>query len=173
MLRGIKLTFSFFSHPQNTITDLISRGRNVTAAMLRSTLSYVRRVRNNLERLQTRLQFVPSSANSTTVTASASVGNNVPGSAFFNSIRDRINRMTEEISALVTRIRGQFLPGSAPSGGIELTSTTLAPPVVVTTINFDRLGAAAASGTILSTINSLNQHTLPRPAASSSTSTIS
>ena len=162
---GVSQLVILHFHLQGTITDLISRGRNVTASMLRSTLSYVRRVRNNLERLQTRLQFAGTPGqNSTQVSATASVSNsNIPGATFFNSIRDRINRMTEEISALVTRIRGSFIPGST---GSELTST-LAPTVTV--MNFDNIGAAAASGTILSTINSLNsntqthgQHT-PRP----------
>lgn len=101
---------------QNTITDLVARRRYVTAAMLRSMLNYVRRVRVNLERLQNRLQSVQ---------AVASVGQNqnappaapapIPGTAFFNTIRDRINRITEEIGALVSRIRGSFTPGG-PSG---------------------------------------------------------
>jgi ribosomal protein S15P/S13E len=108
---------------ENTITDLVSRRRYVTAAMLRSMLNYVRRVRVNLERLQNRLQSVAAVA-TTGANAppqqqqgSGSQGQpSVPGSAFFITIRDRVNRITEEIGALVSRIRGSFTPGAGPTG---------------------------------------------------------
>jgi len=96
---------------ENTITDLVARRRYVTAAMLRSVLNYVRRVRVNLERLQNRLQSVQAVATSglnSPQGASTPIG--IPGTAFFNTIRDRINRITEEIGALVSRIRGSFTP---------------------------------------------------------------
>jgi len=96
---------------ENTITDLVARRRYVTAAMLRSMLNYVRRVRVNLERLQNRLQSVQAVATSgqnSPQGASPPIG--IPGTAFFNTIRDRINRITEEIGALVSRIRGSFTP---------------------------------------------------------------
>lgn len=105
---------------ETTITDLVSRRRYVTAAMLRSMLNYVRRVRVNLERLQNRLQSVAAVA---TTGANAppnqqgGVGQpGVPGAAFFQTIRDRVNRITEEIGALVSRIRGSFTPGAGPAG---------------------------------------------------------
>lgn len=106
---------------ETTITDLVSRRRYVTAAMLRSMLNYVRRVRVNLERLQNRLQSVAAVA---TTGANAPPGQNqgqgaqpgVPGAAFFQTIRDRVNRITEEIGALVSRIRGSFTPGAGPNG---------------------------------------------------------
>jgi len=96
---------------ENTITDLVARRRYVTAAMLRSMLNYVRRVRVNLERLQNRLQSVQAVATSgqnSPQGGSPPIG--IPGTAFFNTIRDRINRITEEIGALVSRIRGSFTP---------------------------------------------------------------
>lgn len=96
---------------ENTITDLVARRRYVTAAMLRSMLNYVRRVRVNLERLQNRLQSVQAVATSgqhSPQGATPPIG--IPGTAFFNTIRDRINRITEEIGALVSRIRGSFTP---------------------------------------------------------------
>lgn len=104
---------------QNTITDLVARRRYVTAAMLRSMLNYVRRVRVNLERLQNRLQSVQAIAtvqNNQPAGAAAPGGASaVPGAAFFNTIRDRINRITEEIGALVSRIRGSFTPIGGPT----------------------------------------------------------
>jgi len=109
---------------ENTITDLVSRRRYVTAAMLRSMLNYVRRVRVNLERLQNRLQTVQNVATvgqqAPPVAGSSNQPSNVPGTQFFNTIRDRVNRITEEIGALVSRIRGSFTPGipapSTPNG---------------------------------------------------------
>jgi len=109
---------------ENTITDLVSRRRYVTAAMLRSMLNYVRRVRVNLERLQNRLQTVQNVATVGQQAPPAASGSNqpsnVPGTQFFNTIRDRVNRITEEIGALVSRIRGSFTPGipapSTPNG---------------------------------------------------------
>jgi ribosomal protein S15P/S13E len=103
---------------ETTITDLVSRRRYVTAAMLRSMLNYVRRVRVNLERLQNRLQSVAAvattGANAPPNPRGAQPG--VPGAAFFQTIRDRVNRITEEIGALVSRIRGSFTPGAGPAG---------------------------------------------------------
>jgi ribosomal protein S15P/S13E len=105
---------------ESTITDLVSRRRYVTAAMLRSMLNYVRRVRVNLERLQNRLQSVQALAstgqNAPAVAGDSNVPSNVPGSQFFVTIRDRVNRITEEIGALVSRIRGSLSP--APLSGV-------------------------------------------------------
>jgi ribosomal protein S15P/S13E len=122
---------------ENTITDLVSRRRYVTAAMLRSMLNYVRRVRINLERLQNRLQSVQAvatSGQSAPATAgSPSVPVNGPGTAFFTTIRDRVNRITEEIGALVSRIRGSFTPGlpapAVPGGPLAPLSVTGSPGV--------------------------------------------
>lgn len=124
--------------------------------MLRSMLNYVRRVRVNLERLQNRLQSVQAVATSgQSSPGSAGSASAVPGGAFLNTIRDRINRMTEEIGALVTRIRGSFTPGSA-------VVTSPLPPLV-TAANLESIGAAAASGSIVSAINTVNS--VPQNAA--------
>jgi len=105
---------------ENTITDLVSRRRYVTAAMLRSMLNYVRRVRINLERLQNRLQSVANvasvqGAQDTPAASGTNTPSNVPGAQFIQTIRDRVNRITEEIGALVSRIRGSFTPGVNPN----------------------------------------------------------
>ncbi|KAI1291874.1 hypothetical protein HDE_07368 [Halotydeus destructor] len=117
---------------ENTITDLVSRRRYVTAAMLRSMLSYVRRVNVNLERLQNRLQSV---ANVASVGAAqqppnpqaggAPAAGGVSGMQFIAPIRDRVNRITEEIGSIVSRIRGSFTPGAtgAPLPALSVTSS--------------------------------------------------
>lgn len=97
---------------QTTITDLVSRRRYVTAAMLRSMLNYVRRVQVSLERLQNRLHAIQAAATSG---QNSPGGTGVPNLTFFNNIRDRINRISEEINALVSRIRGTFSPSVIPS----------------------------------------------------------
>lgn len=84
-------------------------------------LNYVRRVRINLERLQNRLQSVQAAATSGQSPPTAGSTNqptNGPGAAFFTTIRDRVNRITEEIGALVSRIRGSFTPGLSTPGGV-------------------------------------------------------
>ena len=125
-------------------------------------LNYVRRVRVNLERLQNRLQSVQAVATSgqNSPASSGSGGSAVPGAAFLNTIRDRINRMTEEIGALVTRIRGSFTPG----GSTVVTSPL---PPLVTAANLENIGAAAASGSIVSAINTVNSQ--PQNAAAAAT----
>lgn len=120
--------------------------------MLRSMLNYVRRVRVNLERLQNRLQSVQAVATSgqnAPPGSSSGSTSSIPGAAFLNTIRDRINRMTEEIGALVTRIRGSFTPGAS------VVSTSPLPPLV-TAANLENIGAAAAAGSIVSAINTVN-----------------
>lgn len=113
-------------------------------------LNYVRRVRVNLERLQNRLQSVQAVATSgQNSPPGGAPPANIPGAAFFNTIRDRINRMTEEIGALVTRIRGSFTPGGS------VASTSPLPPLV-TAANLENIGAAAAAGSIVSAINTVN-----------------
>jgi len=133
---------------ENTITDLVSRRRYVTAAMLRSMLNYVRRVRVNLERLQNRLQSVAAvattGANAPQQGGSGSQGSGqpgVPGSAFFITIRDRVNRITEEIGALVSRIRGSFTPGAGPTG-------SPLPPLVSSAPGIAAAAQGAAAGVI-------------------------
>jgi ribosomal protein S15P/S13E len=125
---------------ENTITDLVSRRRYVTAAMLRSMLNYVRRVRVNLERLQNRLQSVQAVATvqgqqAPPVGSGTNQPSNVPGAQFFNTIRDRVNRITEEIGALVSRIRGSFTPGiptpSNPNGPLPPLEAGGLPPAGV------------------------------------------
>jgi len=104
--------------------------------MLRSMLNYVRRVRVNLERLQNRLQSVAAVA-STGANAPPNQGGQggqqpgVPGAAFFQTIRDRVNRITEEIGALVSRIRGSFTPGAGPNGSSLPPLVTSAPGAVI------------------------------------------
>lgn len=77
-------------------------------------LNYVRRVRINLERLQNRLQSVTNVASVQAQNDNPSGGSSstsvVPGTQFIQTIRDRVNRITEEIGALVSRIRGSFTP---------------------------------------------------------------
>ena len=135
---------------QNTITDLVARRRYVTAAMLRSMLNYVRRVRVNLERLQNRLQSVQAVATSgQNAPQGAGGASGIPGTAFFNTIRDRVNRITEEIGALVTRIRGSFTPGSN-----VVTASPLPPLATAANIAAD-VAQASASASIASAVGTI------------------
>jgi len=81
--------------------------------MVRSLQNYVRRTRLNLEKLQNRLVALQSAATSGQGTGS------FPSPSFFNSIKDRINSLSEEIGHLMTRVRYTFVPSStsAPSAG--------------------------------------------------------
>lgn len=109
--------------------------------MLRSMLNYVRRVRVNLERLQNRLQSVQAVATSgQNAPQGGAAPAGIPGTAFFNTIRDRINRITEEIGALVTRIRGSFTPGVN-----VVTSSPLPPLATAANIAADVAQASAAA----------------------------
>lgn len=132
-------------HEQNTITDLVSRRRYVTAAMLRSMLNYVRRVRVNLERLQNRLQSVAAVATTGAQAppANQNQGIQVPGSQFFVTIRDRVNRITEEIGALVSRIRGSFTVGAPTASPL--------PPLVSSSAPGAQVHADAAQGVLTNT----------------------
>jgi len=113
---------------EGTITDLVSRRRYVTAAMMRSMLNYLRRVRISLERLQNRLGALQAAATSGSGSAAsggaaASPGAEpgtggipgYPGAQFFVGIRDRINQITQEVGSLMTRIRASFSPTPVPS----------------------------------------------------------
>jgi hypothetical protein len=104
-------------------------------------LNYVRRVRVNLERLQNRLQSVQAVATSgQNAPQGGSPAPGIPGTAFFNTIRDRVNRITEEIGALVTRIRGSFTPGAN-----VVTSSPLPPLATAANIAADVAQASAAA----------------------------
>lgn len=100
---------------QETINQLVSRRRYVLSAMLRPMVTYVRRVRNNLERLQTRLQAVSAVATSGN---NASPGQNPSGpaappgvdSSAIDSIRRRIDEISRRIGDIVNRIRGSLSP---------------------------------------------------------------
>ena len=131
---------------QNTITDLVARRRYVTAAMLRSMLNYVRRVRVNLERLQNRFQSVQAVATSGQNAPPSATA--IPGASFFNPIRDRINRLTEEIGALVTRIRSTFTPGAATSSPL---------PPLATAAPSEVSAAAASIASAVGTMNAAGQ----------------
>jgi len=133
---------------ENTITDLVARRRYVTAAMLRSMLNYVRRVRVNLERLQNRLQSVQAVATSGQNAPQGGLPAGVPGTAFFNTIRDRINRITEEIGSLVTRIRASFTPG-------VVISTSPLPPLATAAAIAPEIAQASASASIVSAVGTI------------------
>jgi len=134
---------------ENTITDLVARRRYVTAAMLRSMLNYVRRVRVNLERLQNRLQSVQAVATSgQNAPQGGGLPAGVPGTAFFNTIRDRINRITEEIGSLVTRIRASFTPG-------VVISTSPLPPLATAAAIAPEVAQASASASIVSAVGTI------------------
>ena len=107
-------------------------------------LNYVRRVRVNLERLQNRLQSVQAVATSGQNAPPSATA--IPGAAFFNPIRDRINRLTEEIGALVTRIRSTFTPGAVTASPL--------PPLA--TASPSEVSAAAASASIASAVSTIN-----------------
>ena len=129
---------------------MVARRRYVTAAMLRSMLNYVRRVRVNLERLQNRLQSVQAVATSgQNAPQGAGGASGIPGTAFFNTIRDRVNRITEEIGALVTRIRGSFTPGSN-----VVTASPLPPLATAANIAAD-VAQASASASIASAVGTI------------------
>lgn len=123
---------------ETTVADLVARRRYVTAAMLRSMLNYVRRVRVNLERLQNRLQTVvnvatvqaaPGSAGAAAVQPSGGIS-----SGFLTTISDRVNRITEEIGSLVSRIRGSFSPVGPTGAPLPALSVTSAPGAAVVAV---------------------------------------
>jgi len=110
---------------QETINQLVSRRRYVLSAMLRPMVTYVRRVRNNLERLQTRLQAI--SAVATSGNNQSSPGSPNPSgpaappgvdASAIDSIRRRIDEISRRIGDIVNRIRGSLAPGgaNAPAG---------------------------------------------------------
>ena len=74
----------------------------------------------SLERLQNRLNALQSST-APVAQASGSVpasGDGIPGfpgAQFLIDIRDRINRITEEVSSLVNRFRASIGPTSTPA----------------------------------------------------------
>jgi len=96
---------------EHTISDLTSHRRYVAAAMVRSLQNYVRRTRFNLERLQTRLVALQAAA------TSGQGNTSLPSPSFFNSIKDRVNNLSEEIGNLMTRVRYTFVPSSTTSSG--------------------------------------------------------
>ena len=103
---------------QETINQLVARRRYLMSAMLRPMVTYVRRVRGNLERLQNRLSAL----------SSAGSGPNRPGgpnrpsssiidSAALDGIRRRLDEITKRISDIVLRIRNSFTPAASGQAG--------------------------------------------------------
>lgn len=99
---------------QDTINQLVARRRYVMSALLRPMGTYVRRVRTNLERLQTRVNQLQAAA----VSVGGGNGPNRPGglvdAAAITTIQRRIDDISKRISDIVTRIRFSLTPTSAP-----------------------------------------------------------
>lgn len=112
-------------------------------------LNYVRRVRVNLERLQNRIQSVQAVATSGQNAPQGGAAAGIPGTAFFNTIRDRVNRITEEIGALVTRIRGSFTPG------VNVVTSSPLPPLATAANIAPDVGQASAAASIASAVGTM------------------
>ena len=99
---------------QDTINQLVARRRYVMSALLRPMGTYVRRVRTNLERLQTRVNQLQAAA----VSVGGGNGPSRPGgfvdAAAIETIRRRIDDISKRISDIVNRIRFSLTPTSAP-----------------------------------------------------------
>ncbi|XP_053206658.1 uncharacterized protein LOC128390900 [Panonychus citri] len=148
------------------ISELVSNRRYVTAAVFRSLLNYLRRLRISLERLQSRMAIIgvgnspqgsslggsissgisssvssiASSVSSTFLPEQASgpLGGSSGGfnpitsgsaiaSTYIESIRVRMNRITEEIRTLITRMRSSFSSTSSSSSSSPTLSSSLSP----------------------------------------------
>ncbi|XP_074600763.1 uncharacterized protein LOC141854837 [Brevipalpus obovatus] len=101
-----------------TINDMMANRRYMSAAMMRSMRTYLRGVQTNLVRLQNRvrqLQAVTTTGQgqgdqSGSPGGASSLG--LPNNIFFDSLRDRINRITNDITSLMFRM-SQTLGGSS------------------------------------------------------------
>jgi len=98
-----------------TIESLTQRRRYVLAAMLRPMVTYVRRVRSNLERLQTRLNALQAQADAQNSTLAQRPS--IVDSAAIENIRRRVEEVQRRVGDIVGRIRGSLAPTStvAPS----------------------------------------------------------
>ncbi|XP_015782265.1 uncharacterized protein LOC107360157 [Tetranychus urticae] len=141
---------------ETLITELVTNRRYVTAAVFRSLLNYLRRVRISLERLQSRMAIIgvgtsqqgvvntiSSGLSSSVSSIATSVSNSflsepVSGplggssggpsiaTSYLEAIRVRMSRITDEIRTLIARLRLNFSSQSSPSSTVSSTLPELA-----------------------------------------------
>lgn len=78
--------------------------------MLRPMVTYVRRVRSNLERLQTRLNALQAQADAQNATLAQRPS--IVDSAAIENIRRRVEEVQRRVGDIVYRIRGSLAPSS-------------------------------------------------------------
>jgi len=93
-----------------TIESLSQRRRYVLAAMLRPMVTYVRRVRSNLDRLQNRLNALRAQADAQNSTLTQRPA--IVDSEAIQNIRRRVEDIQRRVGDIVWRIRGSFAPTS-------------------------------------------------------------